>query len=70
MEHVLDRSAIELLCQEKTNLAGGCISILEEGVAELAFVEVSTIPRCTNYLFHGLHCGFNFAIALGYHGVN
>ena len=49
---------------EKTILAGGCISILEECVAELVFVEVSTIPRCTNYLFHGLHCGFNFAIAL------
>ena len=33
-------------------------------MAELAFVEVSTIPRCMNYLFHGLHCGFDFAIAL------
>ena len=33
-------------------------------MAELAFVEVLTVPRCTNYLFHGLHCGFNFAIAL------
>ena len=69
-EHVLDRSAIQLLYQEKTVLAEGCISTLEEGAAELVFVEVSIVPRCTTYLFHGLHCGFNFAIALGYHGVN
>ena len=48
---------------EKTILAGRYISILEECVAELVFVEVSTVPRCTNYLFHGLNCGFGFVIA-------
>ena len=38
--------------------------VLQEGMAELVFVEVLTVLSCTNYLLHGLHNGINFAIAL------